>query len=146
MKSILATLVFIVAALVFAACGTDGVQKGDCGDYSIVWSVENCGAYSATEAESLIAGFNNECEDIFNNYTEEEAKKQFEEFCQYLGNEFDVRYKEIALNAQLVRNMDNVVLDTKTLRILSNEVAGKSGHSGWTRFKLWLKYNLLSPI
>lgn len=146
MKSIIAILTFMVVAFVFAACGTDGEQRKVYNNYSIVWSIENRGAYSPTEANSLTAGFNKECEAIFMNCTETEAKKQFEEFCKYLGNEFDVNYKRITLNAQLVRNMDNVVLDTRTFRILSDNAIGKNGNSGWMRFRLWLKYNLLLPI
>lgn len=110
-------MLLMVAMLPIASCSKDEPDDKGYYDFSIVWEVIDKGDYTTAEAKSLAAEFTNECEDIFEGYTVEEAKEDFEEFCRRLRYELSTGYMEITLQAILVRNEGNKKISSKKFYI-----------------------------
>ena len=107
-----------MSTISFVSCGGDDEpDQVTYYDFSIEWDVKDKGDYSVASAQAIAADFTKQCQYVFMECTEAQAKEKFDDFCQRLRYELATDYKELTLVAKLIRVEGEKELARKTFYI-----------------------------
>ncbi len=97
-------ILLLTSTLAFSSCGSDDEPDNvTYYDFSIEWEVKDKGDYTVAAAQAIAADFTKQCQYVFMECTEAQAKEKFDDFCQRLRYELATDYKELTLVAKLIR-------------------------------------------